>query len=246
MLALAGWLAATTARSEPIPQAVFIARAEAAYAIAMKAYQADTNSPAAAGTAGKASAALADLATNDTQRAQVARSGIAVCQQLLALASNSVPGHYYLAINLGQLAKAEAPSFSAYRRVHEVEREFLAAAKLDAQFDHAGPARSLGLLYFEAPGWPWSVGSKSRAREWLERAAQLAPDYPANPLSLAEAQLKWRERAEAEKSLKKIDEIWPAAQTNYVGEAWQEEWQDWDARRAALQADYQRLYGQTP
>lgn len=246
-IAAALWLAAALpAHSELIGKEVFVARAQAAYAKAMETYKADTNSMTAACAAGKASATLAGLATNDTQRAEIARSGIVVCRQLLARESNSAPGHYYLAMNLGQLAKAEAPSFAAYRLVHEVEREFNAAAKLDVHYDHAGPARTLGLLYYEAPGWPWSVGSKSKAREWLERAAKLAPGYPENQLNLAKAQLKWRQRAELEKTLKKMDAIWPVARTNFVGEAWQESWQDWDARLVALKAEYQRVYGTKP
>ena len=119
-------------------------------------------------------------ATNDAARAEFARTGIAVCRQWLARESNSAPGHYYFAMNLGKLAQAEAPSLAAYRLVHEVEREFTAAAELDVRFDHAGPARSLGELYFQAPGWPFSVGSKHRAREWFDRAAALAPEYPGN------------------------------------------------------------------
>ncbi|HZI32100.1 MAG TPA: hypothetical protein VFF11_07145, partial [Candidatus Binatia bacterium] len=205
--------------------------------------QANTNSMAAALEVGRTSADLAGLATNDTQRAEVARRGIAVCRQWLNQEPNSGAGHYYLAINLGQLAQAEAPSLAAYRLVHEVEREFKKAAELDVKFDHAGPARTLGLLYFQAPGWPLSVGSNSKAREWLKRAAELAPNYPGNQLNLAEAQLKWREHEELEATIKKMDTIWPIAKTNLVGEAWQENWQEWDARRAALKADYERLYG---
>lgn len=240
-------LAATMdAFGAPVEKEVFVVRAESAFVKALDHYQADTNSMVAALEAGRACADLASLATNDTQRAEVARRGIDVCHQWLAREPKSAPGHYYLAINLGQLAQAEAPSLAAYRLVHEVEREFKTAAELDVTFDHAGPARTLGLLYFQAPGWPLSVGSNSKAREWLNRAADLAPDYPGNQLNLAEAQLKWRQREELEATLKKLNAIWPVARTNLVGEAWQENWQEWDARRAALKAEYQRQYGEKP
>ncbi len=149
-------------------------------------------------------------------------------------------------MNLGQLAKAKAPSIAAYKLVHEVEREFTKTAELDVHFDHAGPARTLGLLYFQAPGWPLSVGSNHKAREWLERAAELAPDYPGNQLNLAEAQLKWHQHDELEATLKKLDAIWPAARTNLTGESWEPAWQDWAARRAALKDDFERLYGGKP
>lgn len=230
----------------PATNQIFVASAETAMNQAWKDYLADTNSSAAAGAFARATSDFAEFATNDTQRAEIARRGIAVCRQWLAREPDSAPGHYYLGMNLGKLAQAEAPSFAAYRLVHEVEAEFKTAAKLDVKYDYAGPARTLGLLYFRAPGWPLSIGSKSKAREWLERAAALAPGYPPNQLNLAEAQLKWRQRDELTVTIKNMAGIWPAAQTNFVGESWQPDWCEWDARRAAVKADYERLYGTKP
>jgi TPR repeat protein len=237
------WLAlAGQAWADPETNQMFVVRAERDFLQAQLYYLAATNSSTNTMQFALACFNLADMATNDTQRAEIARRGIEVCRQWLAHESNSAPGHYYLAMNLGQLAQAEAPSISAYRLVHEVEREFKAAADLDVQFDHAGPARTLGLLYFQAPGWPLSVGSKTKAREWLKRAAELAPNYPGNQLNLAEAQLKWRQREELEATLKKMDTIWPVAETNFVGENWEQSWQDWNARRVKIKAEAQRVY----
>lgn len=237
-------VSALMAAGAPVAKDVFVARAELAFSQAWKQYQADTNSTAAALKVGRTSSDLAGLATNDTQRAEVAQRGIAVCRQWLVQQSNSAPAHYYLAINLGQLAQAKAPSFAAYRLVHQVERQFKTAAELDVTFDHAGPARTLGLLYFQAPGWPLSVGSKTKARQWLNRAVEVDPNYPGNQLNLAEAQLKWREPKELKQTIEKMDSIWPIARTNLVGDAWRESWQEWDARRVALKADYERIYGE--
>jgi hypothetical protein len=233
------------APAEPPTNHVFLARAEKAFAAAQQNYRAETNA-ATAWQFGRACFHVAELATNNAQRATVARLGIAACREAVARSSNSAPAHYYLATNLGELAQAEAPSLTAYRLVHEVEREFKTAADLDVSFDHAGPARTLGELYFQAPGWPLSVGSHRKSREWFERAAALSPEYPGNQLDLAEAQLKWRQRAELEATLKKIESIWPAAQTNLTGESWEQYWQDWDVRRAALRTNYHRLYGSKP
>jgi tetratricopeptide (TPR) repeat protein len=230
-----------TARSEPATNNVHLARAEKAFAAAQQSYRAETNA-ITAWQFGQACFQVAELATNNAQRAATARLGIAACRQAINQQTNSAPAHYYLATNLGELAQAEAPSLAAYKLVHEVEREFKAAADLDVRFDHAGPARSLGELYYQAPGWPLSVGSNRKAREWFERAVALAPDYPANHLDLAEAQLKWRQREELESSLNKIDAIWPAAQTNFTGETWDRHWADWEVRRAALKAGYHRTY----
>jgi tetratricopeptide (TPR) repeat protein len=239
LAALAGAMAQTTANR------IFAARAQTAFELAQKNYLADTNSAAACALA-RTSFDLADFATNAAQRAEIARRGIAVCRQWLAHEPKAAAGHYYLAMNLGELAQAEAPSIAAYKLVHEVEREFKLAAELDVRFDHAGPARNLGELYFQAPGWPFSVGSRRKAREWLERAAALAPGDPENQLNLAEAQLKWHQHEALETTMKNLAAIWPAAKTNFTGAAWEQSWLDWSVRRAALQTEFQKVFKRAP
>jgi len=239
-------LLAAGASGAPTPESVFRGRAEAAFAAAQKKYQTATNSSAAASQLAAASFDAADLATNETTRATFAQAGIAACRDWLAREPKSAAGHYFLAMNLGKLAEAEAPSLAAYKLVHEVEREFKTAAALDVSYDFAGPARTLGELYFQAPIWPLSVGSRHKAREWFERAAALAPDYPDNQLNLAEAYLKWRNREEAAQTLKKIESIWPAARTNFTGTARERDWLDWDSRRAAVRTEFQKVYRAAP
>ena len=223
------------ALAEPATNSIFAARAEMEFHRAQAWFQSDTNDPAAAWQFARACFDFADFATNDTQRADVARQGIGACRELLARDTNCAPGHYYLAMNFGQLARAEAPSLAAYKLVREMEREFKTAAGLDGNFDYAGPARSLGLLYRDAPKWPFSIGSRRKAREWLEQAAKLAPDYPDNRLNLFESHLQWREHAEAKHDLQILEALWPKAQTNFTGEAWERSWADWTARKAAAE-----------
>jgi hypothetical protein len=246
-LAAGVWLVlATAAVGQSAANLLFLTRAQTAVVMAQKNYLADPNATAAASRLARAAFNVADLATNETQRAEFARRGIEVCRAWLAREPKSGAGHYYLAMNLGELAQAEAPSIAAYKLVHEVEREFMLATDLDVSFDHAGPARTLGELYFQAPVWPLSVGSKHKAREWLERAAALAPDYPENQLNLAEAQLKWRQPEVFAATMKKLEAIWPAARTNLAGEDWEPSWADWSARRAALTAEGQKTFGLKP
>ena len=243
----AAWLAlAAPALAGSATNRIFALRAEAAFHRTQAIYLAATNSATNALRYAQACFDLAGFATNEARRAEIARLGIVACRQWVARESNSAPGHYFLGMNLGQLARAEAPSLAAYRLVYEIEREFLAAAGLDARVGNAGPARALGELYFRAPGWPLSVGSNRKAREWLGRAVALAPDYPDNLLDLAEAQLKWRQREEAKATLDKLEALWPVAKTNLAGESWGPFWADWEPRRAALKADYQRVYGPKP
>jgi tetratricopeptide (TPR) repeat protein len=219
---------------------IYAARAEKEFLRAQAQFQSATNDSTNAWNFARTCFDYSELATNKTQRADLARLGIAACRQLLVREPKSAPAHYYLAMNYGELADAEAPSLAAYKLVHEIEREFKTAAELDEHFDFAGPVRNLGLLYLQAPGWPLSVGSKRKAREWLERAAALAPDYPESLLNLAEAQLKWRLADDAEKTLQKLDACWPAALTNLTGTAWAPSWDDWQRRRLAAKKESSR------
>ena len=219
---------------------VFFLRAEAAYQEAAKKFTAATN-PAAALELARSSFDYADLATNDAQRAEIARQGVAACRDWLVREPESAAAHYYLAMNLGELAQAEAPSLAAYRMVHEVEREFKRAAELDLHYDDAGPARNLGELYFQAPAWPLSVGSRHKAREWLERAAALAPESPENLLNLAEVQLQWHQPEAAGKTLRQLAAGWAAARIRFTGPGHERDWRDWNARRAAAEAAIGKL-----
>jgi len=230
VLFLFAFVAAASAQTATNP--VFAARSEKAFRQAKIEFASSTNG-SAAWQFSRACFDFADFATNETERAEIAKQGIAACRKLLARETNSAPGHYYLAMNYGQLAQAEAPSLAAYHLVKQMEREFKTAADLDKDFDYAGPERSLGLLYRDAPVWPFSIGSRRKARENLEQAAKLAPDYPENHLNLAETFLQWHETENAKSKLNALDALWPKAQTNLTGEAWERSWADWSARRAA-------------
>lgn len=225
---------------------VFQVYAEKMFRQAQVKFQTDSNNLASASQFARASFEYADLATNETQRAEIAQAGIAAARQVLAREPQSAAGHYLLGMNLGELAQAEAPSLAAYRLVHEVEHEFKRAAELNDAIDFAGPARTLGLLYFQAPGWPLSVGNKHKAREWLERAVVRSPEFPENQLNLAEAYLKWRQKDESAKVLIEIETIWPAAKTNFTGEAHARDWRDWEVRRQSLRAEFRKIYKSLP
>lgn len=239
-------LAAVSACGQPATNRTFALRTETAFARAQKQFAERPGEVATAWLLGRASYDWAEFATNSGQRAAVAQTGIAACRHLLARDPKSAAGHYYLAMDFGQLAEAEAPSIAAYKLVKEIEREFKAAVELDEKLDFAGPPRCLGLLYRDAPGWPISIGSKHKAREWLERAAALAPDFPENQLNLAESQVRWHQPAEAERTLKKLDAIWPAARTNLVGEAWEPSWDEWTARRGGVRSEFQKTFKRVP
>jgi tetratricopeptide (TPR) repeat protein len=213
--------------------AEFARQAEKAYEDARARFNADTTNLEAAWQFGRACFNWADYVSTDDKRAEIAEEGISACRDLLKVATNSVPGHYYLAMNLGQLARTK--SLGALKLVTQMESEFDLILDLDPRFDFAGSDRNLGLLYLDAPGWPISLGNKSKARLHLQKALKLAPDYPENHLNLIEAELEWGDRKEAVSGLKALDELWPEARKKLAGDDMASDWADWESRREAAQ-----------
>ena len=172
-----------------------------------------------------------EFVTNSAERALFAEQGIKASREFLRQNRHSAPGHYYLGMNLGQLARTKG--LGALKLVDEMEVEFKHARELDNTFDHGGPDRNLGLLYRDAPVIG-SIGNRSKARQHLSRAAVLAPHYPENRLNLVESFLKWGDRTAAQREFKALEEIWPGARTNLAGPAWAAAWADWDKRERAV------------
>jgi len=239
-------LSAGAALAQPTTNIVFAARAHEAFVRAQQAFAANAAEPTNAWQLGRASYDWAEFATNSEQRAAAAQAGITACKELVARDPKSAPGHYYLAMDYGELAEAQAPSMAAYHLIRDIEREFKTASELNERLDFAGPLRCLGLLYRDAPGWPISIGSKRKAREYLDRAAALAPDFPENQMNLVESHVLWREADEAEKSWQKLAAVWPAARTNWSGVDWEQLWDDWSHRRAVAQAEFQKAFKKPP
>jgi tetratricopeptide (TPR) repeat protein len=170
---------------------------------------------------------LAEFATNNTERAEIAEQGIEACRKLIETDPNSAPAHYYLGMSYAQLAQTK--SLGALKLVDKMEQEFLLVRGLDPSLDSAGSDRNLGLLYRDAPSFG-SIGSRTKAKQHLQKAVELAPDYPDNRLNLIEAYLKWNDRVAARRELKSLEEIWPKARTTLVGDAWAASWHDWQDR----------------
>ena len=170
---------------------------------------------------------VAEFATNSEERAQLAEEGIDACQHLIEHDPKSAPGHYYLGMNMGQLARTRG--LGALKLVTQMEAEFKRARELDEKFDYAGPDRNLGLLYFEAPRIG-SIGSRSKAHTHLQKAVDLAPEYPENHLNLLDAFIKWSDRNGARRELKVLNDLWPKAETSFSGRTWEFSWIGWTKR----------------
>ena len=175
----------------------------------------------------------ADFSNSDDHRAAIALEGISAARHALKLKSDLAPAHYYLALNLSQLARTK--SLGGLKLVREMETELLSTLHLDGSFDFAGPDRVLGTLYLEAPGWPVSIGSRSKARSHLEKSIERKPLYPENRLAWIEACIKWGDKAAIKVEAKRYSEALAKARQEFTGQAWAASWADWDRRWVIIQ-----------
>ena len=203
-------------------------RSHRLFRLATAQWQQETNTPEAAWHFARACFDRADYSLNDPERAEIAQLGIAAARRGLQLNPRSAPASYYLGLNLGQLAQTR--SLGALKLVGQMEATFKKSIELDEKFDCAGAHRSLGMLYRDAPGWPASLGDRSKARRHLAQAVLLFPGYPDNQLSLLEAELKWGERKTVSARIPEVAKTLETARQELKGDEWKAAWKDWDQR----------------
>ena len=223
-------------------RAEFLAYAQDYFNKAQTRYATNRHDPEAGWQMAKAYFEVGEYATNSTQRAELAEKGIALSRLLVARNTNLAPAHYFLAMNLGQMARTKG--VGALKLVAEMEREFITARTLDEHFDYAGPDRNLGNLYRDAPVIG-SVGSRSKARRHLQRAAELEPGFPDNKLTLIESYLKWNDRRDAQREWKALETIWQQAHSMFTGAAWASCWDDWEKRLKTIKKRLEEYAKQT-
>lgn len=208
-----------------------VAHADARLKTARGNFQAATQTDDCAWQLGEACYDRAEFAKDNPERAALAREGMDACRKLIAAQPRNPGGHYYLGMNIGQMARVKR--FSALGLVKDMERAFTTARDLNATFSHAGPDRNLGLLYFKAPPII-SVGNNTKARAHLERAVKLAPEFPANRLNLLEACIDWNDTKGIAAQRTALQQLLPKARQQFTGDNWATSWLDWDKRWLAL------------
>lgn len=175
----------------------------------------------------------AEFLEDNEERKALAKEGIAACRRLIDDQPNSIAGHYYLGLNLGQLARVKN-KLLAWGMVDDIERALEKARDLDARFCYAGPDRSLGLLHYNKNIEASILYGKDKARMHLKRAVELAPDYPANRLNLLEAYVTWKDVAGINAQRAALRKLLPKARKEFTGPEWAWDWVVWDTHWGKL------------
>jgi len=223
----AGWLWVVAVRAET--EAI---RSTRVYERSRALHREDPDKPVLAWEFARACFDRCETVPSKPVRVGMAREAVEACRKALVQSPTEAGCHYYLGLNLGILAQAQP--LKALGRVREMEDAWQACLLLDPGFDHAGADRSLGMLYDECPPPPLGVGSRSKARFHLERAARTAPGYPANRLLWIEFLAGHDEADEARRELQSLERMLPEARQRFAGERWASAWKDWDSRIESL------------
>ena len=131
------------------------------------------------------------------------QQGQSYAETLIREAPNRVEGHYWLAMNLCGQADVGG-KLLGHRLLPRILAELQRAVALDETYDQAGAHRVLGRIYYEAPGWPLSVGDMQKSLQHLKAAVRLAPATSTNHLYLAQTLLRLQDNPAAEQELQQV------------------------------------------
>ena len=221
----------------PVPgvaESNFITRAQTAFQTAQRAYSTNATNLSIALNLALAAFDFAEFSKSDIERERLARIGIGAADVAISLDPDSAAAHYYLGLNIGQLARTK--KLGALKLVADMERALKRSIELDPKYANAGALRTLSVLYLEAPGWPMSIGNKTQARTLMLRALELAPSYPASHLNYMEALQKRRDHKSLAERIAIYEVLLPKAQKEFAGENWEDEWANWTQRWETIQA----------
>jgi tetratricopeptide (TPR) repeat protein len=134
------------------------------------------------------------------QRAAFFERGMDYGKQAITLNRRAVYGNFWYASNLGMFGLCRG-IMASLRSIDPMRRAMEVVLQENERFFFAGPHRALGRLYHQAPGWPVSIGSKTKAVDHLERGVELSPAFFCNRIYLAEFLLDIGKKAEARRHL---------------------------------------------
>lgn len=138
--------------------------------------------------------------TPENERLYYYTKGRGYAELLAREEPDGTAGHYWLALNLCGLADVKG-YMEARRLLPQIFEQLTLAVAIDETYDQAGAHRVLGRIYYEAPGWPMSVGDPEKSLHHLRAAVRLAPENSTNHLYLAETLLRLHQESLARAEL---------------------------------------------
>ena len=143
---------------------------------------------------------LGEYAEDADDKLAFFKEGVECGKSGIEINEDSLESNFWLAVNSGSFGQ-EKGIMQSLAMISPIKAAAEKALKLDETYFYGGPWRVLGRLYHKAPGFPFSIGSTSKAVEHLEKAVESGPKFFLNHLFLAEAYLSNRDQAQAKAHL---------------------------------------------
>ncbi|MCP5500064.1 MAG: hypothetical protein H7A25_09190 [Leptospiraceae bacterium] len=134
--------------------------------------------------------------------------GVNYGKEAISMNPKAIYGNYWYASNVGMLGICKG-IMASLASIEPTKKSFEIVLKENENFFFAGPHRALGRLYHQAPGWPISIGNKTKAVDHLERSIELAPDFMNNRLFLAELYIDIGKKPKAKEHLEWLEATEP-------------------------------------
>jgi tetratricopeptide (TPR) repeat protein len=137
---------------------------------------------------------------NSTEQDKAFHDGLDAGNVAVKLQAGKPEGHFWLGANYG--GRAQISTLSGLSELEDIKREMEAVLKIDEKFQSASAYMVLGQVYCQAPRL--LGGDVSKAIEYLEKGAKLAPDNALMRVRLAQAYAAANRGGDARKM---IDEL---------------------------------------
>jgi tetratricopeptide (TPR) repeat protein len=129
--------------------------------------------------------------------------GVTYGEQGVEINQESLESNFWLAVNYGSFGQ-EKGIMKSLSLITPIKIAAERVIEIDESYFYGGPWRVLGRLYNKAPGFPFSIGDNKKAKECLEKAVELGPNFYLNHLFLAELYLSESHASKAREHLEWI------------------------------------------
>lgn len=111
--------------------------------------------------------------------------GVNYGKEAITMNPKALYGNFWFASNMGMLGLCRG-MMASLSAIDPMIKSYEIVLKENESFFFGGPHRALGRIFHQAPGWPISVGNKTKALKHLEKSVELGPEFFNNRLYLAE------------------------------------------------------------
>lgn len=116
---------------------------------------------------------------------EIYEQGVEYGEKGVEISDESLESNFWLAVNYGLVGR-EKGMLHAMRLIDPIEKHTRKALEIDESYFYGAPARVLGRLYNQLPGWPISKGDNKKALDFMLKALKHGPKFYLNHIYVAD------------------------------------------------------------